>query len=86
MTDRKTQYYNLAHASKVIRPGARRIGAKGNLKSGLSCLAFLNPDHSYGIIIENTNSEDFPFTFSDSGHSVKFTAPAKSIASIKWNN
>lgn len=86
VTDRKTQYYNLAHASKVIRPGARRIGAKGNLKSGLSCLAFLNPDHSYGIIIENTNSEDFPFTFSDSGHSVKFTAPAKSIASIKWNN
>ena len=86
VTDRKTQYYNLAHASKVISPGARRIAAKGNLKAGLSCLAFLNQDHSYGIIIENTNSEDFPFTFSDSGHSVKFTAPAKSIASIKWNN
>lgn len=86
VTDRKTQYYNLAHASKVIRPGARRIATKGNLKSGVSCLAFLNPDHSYGIIIENNLSESHSFTFSDSGHSVKFTAPAKSIASIKWNN
>ena len=86
VTDRKTQYYNLAHASKVIRPGARRIATKGTAKSGVSWLAFLNPDHSYGIIIENTLSESHSFTFSDSGHSVKFTAPAKSIASIRWNN
>ncbi len=86
VTERKTQYYNLAHASKVIRPGARRIAVDASLKDGVSCLAFLNPDHSYGIIMENTLAEDCPLTFSDSGHSVKFTIPAKSIASIKWNN
>lgn len=86
VTERKTHYYQLAHASKVIRPGARRISATGVDKTGISYLAFLNTDGSYGILMENSSAEDFQFTFSDSGHSVKYTVPASSIASIKWNN
>ncbi len=84
VSERNTHYYQIAHASKVISQGAVRISATGVNAAGISYLAFLNPDHSYGIIALNTGAEDFQFTFSDKTNSVKLAVPAKSIASVRW--
>lgn len=83
---RNSHYYNIAHTSKVISPGAVRVATSGFSQTGISYLAFLNPDKSYGIIVLNTGTKETMFTFSDNSRSVKCTVPAKAIASIKWNN
>lgn len=50
-------YYALAHFSKVIRPGAERIGsacAERDVRSA----AFLNPDGSLAVVLFNDGDED----------------------------
>lgn len=86
ITDRLSHYYNIAHASKVIRPGARRIKASGLNLSSLEYQAFLNPDGSYGLIFLNKGTEAVSFAVMDASHSVRYEAPAKSIVSILWKN
>jgi len=81
-----SQYYNVAHCSKVIRPGATRIGTKGYTASGIQYQAYRNTDGSYGVIILNENSASQQLVFCSSKHSVKYTVPAKSIASISWKD
>lgn len=81
-----THYYNIAHCSKVIRQGAVRIGTKGFEADGIEYLAFRNPDSSYGVIILNENSSEHQFVFLTDQHSVKCTAPAKSIVSLGWKD
>ena len=84
--DYYSHYYNIAHCSKVIRPGAVRIGTSGFTTSGVQYLAFRNPDGSYGVIVLNENSSDQQLVFLTSAHSVKCTAPAKSVVSLIWKD
>ena len=84
ITDRKTHYYNIAHASKVIRPGAVRIGTSGFTMDNLDYLAFLNTDGSIGVIIVNKNSEAQNLTFTTDEYSVNYEVPARSLVSLKW--
>lgn len=91
MTDYKTvepqsQYYDIAHCSKVIRPGAVRLGLSGPSAAGLSYQAYRNPDGSYGVIILNEGSESRQLIFRTEAHSVKFSAPSKAIVSIGWKD
>lgn len=81
-----THWYNIAHCSKVIRQDAVRIGTKGFTATGVQYLAFRNPDSSYGVIILNENSSEQQFVFLTDEHSVKCTAPAKSIVSLSWKD
>lgn len=84
MGDYRSHYYNMAHASKVIRQGAVRIGTKGYTVSGVPYLAFKNPDGSFGVIIDNTSAESAAFVFRDSKQTVRVEVPAKSLVSVKW--
>lgn len=80
-----SHYYNLAQCSKVILPGAVRIGTTGYTASGLNYLAFLNPDGSYAFVAVNKNPA--PQTVAIDGndaHSFRYTIPARSIASFRW--
>ncbi len=81
-----THYYNIAHASKVILPGAVRIGTSGYTASGLTYQAYRNPDGSYGVIVLNENPASQQLVFCTSEHSVKYTVPAKAIVSLRWKD
>ncbi len=81
----RTHYYNIAHASKVIRPGAVRIGTDGFELDGLDYLAFRNPDGSVGVIIVNKNREAQTLTFNTDEYSVNYEVPGRSLVSMSWN-
>lgn len=81
-----SQYYNIAHCSKVIHPGAVRLGVSGFEKPGLSYYAFRNPDASYGVIVLNENLEEQALVFVSEKHSVRYKVPAKSIVSLAWTD
>ena len=49
-------YYALAHFSKYIRPGAKRIGFK-NSDPELLVTAAKNPDGSKAVVVFNPGSE-----------------------------
>lgn len=79
---RNTHYYNIAHCSKVIRPGAVRIGTTGLKKSGIEYQAYRNPDGTTGVVILNNNSSEQEFVFDNGEHTVKYTIPRKAIGSV----
>ena len=81
----RTHYYNIAHASKVIMPGAVRIGTEGFELDGLDYLAFRNPDGSIGVIIVNKNTEAQTLTFNTDEYSVNYEVPGRSLVSLSWN-
>ncbi|MEP6549630.1 MAG: glycoside hydrolase family 30 beta sandwich domain-containing protein [Gemmatimonadales bacterium] len=58
---RNDEYYALAHASKFVRPGARRIASESG-DSTLSGVAFKNADGSKVLIVLNTGEKDQLFT------------------------
>lgn len=81
----RTHYYNIAHASKVIMPGAVRIGTEGFELDGLDYLAFRNPDGSIGVIIVNKNTGAQTLTFNTDEYSVNYEVPGRSLVSLFWN-
>lgn len=83
--ERNTHFYNVAHASKVVKPGAIRVGTKGVSKTGVTYQAYLNTDGSYGILILNESSSEQQLVFATDKRSVTVNIPAKSIESVIWN-
>jgi glucosylceramidase len=79
-----SHYYTMAHLSKVIQPGAYRIGSKGNSYPGLYYSAFSNPDGSYAIVIQNDTDKVLPVSIQLEGKSFTYSLPAKSAVSGKW--
>lgn len=84
--DRTTHYYNIAHASKVIRPGAVRIDAKGETGGGLNYQAYKNPDGSFGVLVLNKSDSPKVLMFKSPGHFVETLVPAKAIHSLRWTD
>lgn len=84
--DKKSQWYDILHASAVIKPGAVRIGTKGYVAKDVTYLAFRNPDASYGVIFLNVGSSQEQFVFTNSDHSVNVKVPAKAIVSVIWKD
>lgn len=84
--DYYSQYYNIAHCSKVIKPGAIRIGTKGFTSNSISYQVYKNTDSSYGVIILNETNSEQKLVFIDSKHSVRCNVPGKSIVSLSWKD
>lgn len=84
VSSRQSHYYNIAHASKVIRPDAVRIGTSGYTRDGLNYLAFQNRDGSYAVIICN-EGDGVVVVFKDGTHSVRCEVPSRSIVSLRWD-
>ena len=83
---RNSQYYALAHCARVIRSGAVRVGTEGFSAPGIDYLAFLNPDGTWGVIIQNENQESQQLLFISDSHSVKTTVPGRSLVSLTWSD
>lgn len=82
--DRKSHYYFIGHMSKVLHSGSLRIGTSGYLPSGVNATASLNPDGTYGIVLQNDNSSSVQMTIEDGNNHFDITLPAKSLTSCSW--
>lgn len=83
---RNSQYYDIAHTSKVIRPGAVRVAIEGKWPGDdAACQAFVNTDGSVAVIILNKSEKNFEFAFK--GENTAYAlVPAKSIVSLLWQD
>ena len=79
-----SHYYNVAHCSKVLQPGAVRLGTKGYETSGLTYQWYRNPDDSQALLLLNEGSSDAMVNFVTGKYSVSCRVPAKAIQSIRW--
>lgn len=83
---RNSHWFNVAHASAVVKPGARLMESGGyEFKARFEYLMFLNPDNTIGVLILNGLSETQQVNFSNADKSVKYNVPAKSLVSLLWS-
>lgn len=83
--EKNEEYYALAHFSKFVRPGARRISATAPQTLGnLDIIAFLNPDGSKVMITSNYSTENITFSTRQGVKYFTCTVPAQSVFTILW--
>ncbi len=82
---KNSHWYNVAHASAVVKPGARIMESSGfEFPAGFECLMYLNPDDSIGVLIVNNRKETQEIEFVNDKFSVKYAVPARSMVSLLW--
>lgn len=78
-----SHYYVIAHSSAVVRPGAVRIGTRGQAINGISQMAFHNPDGSYGIVLFNKGTSAKKISILENTDAVaSVNVPANSVVSV----
>jgi len=82
---RNVEYYALAHASRFVLPGARRIGSSEEVK-GLANVAFRNPDGSIALVVANGAAQAQTFAVKLGKQSFRYTLPASSVATFAWKD
>lgn len=81
---RNLEYYVLGHASRFVRPGARRI-ASSEAVQGLESVAFVNADDgSRVLVVCNTTTETRRYTVRHGGRTVQHTLPRESLVTFTW--
>ena len=80
---RNVEYYALAHASRFVRPGARRIESTSGI-AGLESVAFRNPDGSLALIVVNTEPADRRFVVRRADRALVYILPAGAVATLRW--
>lgn len=78
------EYYALAHASKFVRPGARRIESTSGV-GGLESVAFRNPDGSRVLIVVNTADQARRFDVRAGERTFTYSLPAGAVATFVWS-
>ncbi len=82
---RNVEYYALAHASRFVRPGARRIASTSGV-AGVQSVAFRNADDgSKALIVVNTETQDRAFTVLWDNQSLRYTLPAGAVVTLVWS-
>jgi glucosylceramidase len=74
----------LAHAGKFLRPGSHRIESLPPLDGNYSYIAYLNPNQSVVVVVQNLGASlrEFVLPGSD-GVFFRFSVPAGGVASIR---
>ena len=80
---RNVEYYALAHASRFVRPGARRIEST-SVVAGIETVAFRNPDSSTVLIAVNTDVAERRFAVRWRGKTLLYALPAGAVATLRW--
>jgi glucosylceramidase len=80
---RNVEYYALGHASRFVRPGARRIGSTSGV-AGLESVAFRNPDSSRVLIVVNTAAAERRFAVRWGGKALLYTLPGGAVVTLRW--
>ena len=82
---KNSHWFDCAHASVALKPGARKMAHTSfTLPSGIELQMYLNPDNTVGALICNNSGKEQDFVFASTKHTVKYKVPAKSIASLLW--
>jgi glucosylceramidase len=79
---RNEEYYALGHASRFVRPGARRIASTS--PEGLDNVAFRNVDGSKALILVNSGAAERTFAVRWGGKTLRYTLPAGAVATLVW--
>lgn len=74
----------LAHVSKFVRPGARRIESNTFGPGSLEDVAFRNSDGSLVLLVLNSSSKPVTFNVSWKGKYAMYTLPGNSAATFTW--
>lgn len=81
---RNEEYYALAHASRFVRPGAKRIASTTGVDS-LETVAFRNADDgSTVLIVVNSGKLGRTFAVRSAGQSFRFTLPPGAVTTLRW--
>lgn len=79
---RNVSYYIIAHASKLVRPGSKRIWS--NEPEGLINVAFKRPDGKKVLLLLNENDVPKEFGIRSNGKTAVVNIPAKAVATLMW--
>jgi len=81
---RNVEYYALAHASRFVRPGARRIESSSDVE-GLKSVAFRNADDgSIVLIVYNSAVEPRLFSVKSDRGALRYTLRGRSLVTFTW--
>ena len=81
---RNEEYYALAHASRFVRPGAKRIASATGVDS-LETVAFRNADDGSTVLIAvNTGKLGRTFAVRSSARSFRFKLPPGAVVTFRW--
>ena len=81
---RNEEYYALAHASRFVRPGAKRIASTTGVDS-LETVAFRNADDgSTVLIVVNSGKLGRTFAVRSAGQAFRFTLPPGAVTTLRW--
>ncbi len=81
---RNEEYYAFGHASRFVRPGARRIASSSGVE-GVESVAFRNEDDgSIALIVVNTNTQAKPVAVRTRGRVFRYALAAGSVATFVW--
>jgi glucosylceramidase len=82
---RNVEYYALGHASRFVRPGARRI-ASTSFAGDLETVVFRNPDDgSKALIVVNAGAQERTFAVRWSGQSFRYVLAAGAVVTFSWS-
>ena len=76
------EYYALAHASRFVRPGARRI--ESTIVPKLDNVAFENEDGSRVLIAVNTDTVARPFVVRERDRAFGYTLAPGAVVTFRW--
>ncbi len=79
---RNPAYYIIAHASKFVKPGAKRIFS--NTTMSLSNVAFQNPDGKTVLLVLNEDGKEVRFRVNAGGKGFTHTLAAGAVATLVW--
>lgn len=79
---RNVEYYVLAHASRFVRRGARRVESTN--APGVENVAFRNRDGSTVLIVVNSSTDDARFSVRSHGRVLEYALPAAAVATLRW--
>lgn len=82
---RNPEYYALAHYSRFVLPGARRI-ASSQEEGGLDNVAFENPDGSVVLVVANGSGAGRRFSAGEPGCRFVSALPAHGVGTYVWTN
>ena len=80
---RNEEFYALAHASRFVRPGARRVESTSGV-NGIESVAFRNRDGSHALIVLNGLGMAAPINVRSGALTFTYTLPAGAVATFRW--
>ncbi|HEV2637969.1 MAG TPA: glycoside hydrolase family 30 beta sandwich domain-containing protein [Actinocrinis sp.] len=78
------EYYALAHLSRFVRPGARRVESRTRTGGDLMSVAFRDEDGTIALLLHNTNDDTRHAELRWNGRRAALTLPGGSLATLTW--